>query len=355
MSKRKDYINQNIQNILNALETATSIKEVEEKVGLSTFKIRKALEANGYDFEEVKQKLKERRNHNRVVNRKISKEPAPAVRKDFLIDASIVGLAEFEETLNDLKNQGKIILTSVTIRELDKLQKSLDFVSRNARIILKQAAEDDKNFECCLIDENFEEVDDNIIEYCRQNKKEVILVTSDKVMTLKARMYGIETKYFQQNHNQDETRKYKHELEEPKEEEEISSDYWKPEELPNYDMSYDRVSTLYPIKYNRKGERIFYCSKNNKKVSKIFSHGREFRNDCKVLEIGDDIFIATKKQDDAYKNYVSFVHYQIRNLEEVDNCNVIYFKKIYDFDDFQLIEREVYRKFVSKFVEEVGL
>ena len=40
-----------------------------------------------------------------------------------------------------------------------------------------------------------------IVKYCAEHKEQVILMTADKTMALKARMYGVKTKYLKQIDN----------------------------------------------------------------------------------------------------------------------------------------------------------
>ena len=123
--------------------------------------------------------------------------------KQYVIDASITGTENFREIFSKLHSKSsKIILTSITIRELDMIQHFRnDNSARNARNILSTAAKDEnsESFSCIQISEDKELADDNIISYCNSNKNAVILATADKVMALKARMYGIQTEYYSCN------------------------------------------------------------------------------------------------------------------------------------------------------------
>ena len=67
-----------------------------------------------------------------------------------------------------------------------------------------------KDFECVVIDETLETPDDCIIKYCAGNKSNVILFTADKTMDLKARAFGVKTKFFKQPKSAENSMKKPH-------------------------------------------------------------------------------------------------------------------------------------------------
>lgn len=65
-------------------------------------------------------------------------------------------------------------------------------------LIIKNTAENLNSFETVLINETLDTPDDCIIKYCADHKESVTLLTSDKTMALKARMYSVQVHYFKQ-------------------------------------------------------------------------------------------------------------------------------------------------------------
>lgn len=118
---------------------------------------------------------------------------------EYVIDASLCGRDDIPKIIeNILSENKKIIITSITLEELDRLQfKSHDSISvAGARYILRIAAEDQKNmFKLQLVNRDYTLADDCIIEYCIENTS-CCLLTSDKVMALKARVFGVESIFY---------------------------------------------------------------------------------------------------------------------------------------------------------------
>ncbi len=198
----------------------------------------------------------------------------------YVLDASITGVRQLDEIIN--KKNVRYVLTSVTIEELENLSKFRDVDARDARKILAKAAENPEVFEIVLIP-NGKTPDDSIVEYCMKNSEKVILITSDKKMALKARMYKIITEYYAQN-------KYK-----------------------------KKLSTLYPTK--KIGDKLFILTGNKKKKITILKKGVIVSNTGTEteLEVGEEVLISTKKE-----HYYTFAHYKIISKETEKNCRLIY-------------------------------
>ena len=125
--------------------------------------------------------------------------------KSYVIDASITGANIFKEYFSKMyESNSKIILTSITIDELEKMQKFNDTQGYYARKILNIAAENAEKFLNVLIDETDEIADNCIIKYCAKNRENVKLVSSDKTMVLKSRMYGVETIFLEHQNKHEE-------------------------------------------------------------------------------------------------------------------------------------------------------
>lgn len=132
----------------------------------------------------------------------ITKEPNEVVFspfnrriKGFLIDASISDCPCLKELLNKLVKQNmRIIITSISLNEFDKLQQSNDIAkqesSKGARYVLSRALADRDHFSVVLIDSKYALADDSILQYCI-DQKDLGLITADKVMAFKADMFKI--------------------------------------------------------------------------------------------------------------------------------------------------------------------
>lgn len=237
--------------------------------------------------------------------------------KKYVIDASITGIQSLRDTISKIcAANSKIILTSITIKELEKMQKFSDFQGIDARYILALAAENFSHFETVLIDETFDTPDDCIIHYCAENKNYVTLLTSDKTMVLKARMYGVQVKYLK--HNQT------------------------PKGKSFTKNSNSKIKTLTPAKRvaNKLLISIFYTNTMSLCVS---SNGIVYTDGIRELRIGDDVFIATKKV-----NYITFAHYKIVSLYSENNCELIYSKRFYNYNYID-VPKESYESFIENF------
>ena len=206
-----------------------------------------------------------------------------------VIDASICGIEGILGRLKDIMSNGEIIvLTSITIRELEQMQKFKDISGRDAKQLLAIAAENPESTECVLIDEDFPIADDAIINYCAQHKEEIILLTSDKTMALKARSFGCEVEYLKQD-----------------------------PELNN------QVRTLYAAK--SVGNKLVIDDLQNAYRSiTVISGGRIYTQGHMELHIGDNLFICSRK---GYGG-IMFTHFKVLNLDEVDNVLQVYHRRI---------------------------
>lgn len=353
MSKRNmNEIEKDYKRIRNVVDTTpvTSIKDIAKATNLSEWEVRTSLdkhprvkekikaqlEQNRKDAEngkktkketpenqniaeknvESKQDFEEKRMENpKVESKEIQPKETAAVDNYFVIDASITGIEDLKEILSKhCVANSKIILTSVTIKELEKLQKFNDIQAIDACNIMNMSIENPNNFQSVLIDESLETPDDCIIKYCADNKDRVTLLTSDKGMVLKARMYGVQTQYLKQ------TLKV------------------------NPVSSYSRKTTLLHVR--KIGGQLFISDFNTDCRSiLLISKGLEYTEGVHKLKIGDEVYIATKKPD-----YMTFAHYHITSLSTENNCNLIYSKRIYNVSKISDLPKEGYKSFMRDFL-----
>lgn len=240
----------------------------------------------------------------------------------FVIDASISGVEGIMDDLNRICcTKCKIILTTVTIQELEKMQRFHDNDGKDARRILAMAAGDYDHFECVLIDDTVGTPDDCIIKYCADNKDDVVLLTADKTMELKARAYGIKTHFFRHT----------------------PTSFTTIPQTPD-----DGNHTLHAAR--EINGKLYICDFENESRSiRVFSNGIEYSARTIELKIGDDVYIATKKFD-----YVTFAHYQITSLSRVSNCISVYHKRLYDPKEINDLPAAAYKAFMREFKRKVN-
>ena len=239
----------------------------------------------------------------------------------FVIDTSISGVPDVTVLLEELAksidgSNDKIILTSVVYKELDRLQKRNVENSRNARAILTLANTDKEHYKFVQINSSSDLADDNILRFCEEHRNSVILLTADKTMNIDAEAKSVKTYFFKLP--------------------------VKPKKVPS------KIRTLYNTK--RKSEKL-YLTTTFDSVStayRVRSNGIEY--DVKVtrgpkeLHIGDDVLVAKNK---GY--YISLTHFRVISLYENNNCEIIYYKRIYNSKDLQQLKSAFYKSFIKDF------
>ena len=206
MAKRTQIkIEKDYKRIRDAAQNATSISDIAKTTNLSRTEILVSLKKHPIIYKNIKeqliknaeQKKLEMQERKALENVEVL-EVSTKVKNRYVLDISLTGYSFFKDMVDKiLENNSKIILTSVVIKELERQQRKNEPSNiSNVRYILAKAAELKENFETILINETFETPDDCIIDYCVKNKDNAILCTSDKTMSLKARMYGVEVEYY---------------------------------------------------------------------------------------------------------------------------------------------------------------
>ncbi len=333
--RTKKEIEQDCKRLKEAAKTATTFKELEKATGLSYAMIQTTLSKHPTIFKRIKAQL--------VLNKEKATLETPEVPETapievttetsdlpemvstkqeenfsfFVIDASICGIQHLRNILSQISlNNGKIILTSITIKELEKLQKFDDVDGNDARYILGLAAENPNRFENVLIDETVGIPDDCIVKYCADHKDSITLLTSDKTMALKARMLCVHVRYFKHFNSPTVTQTARH--------------------------TKAKIMTLIPA--NRVHNQLFISNFQRTFMSiRVFSNGFEYNEGTKKLKIGDDVLIATKKAD-----YITFAHYRMISLRATNNCELVYSRRFYK-DDKLIVSEPEYKSFLQDF------
>lgn len=110
---------------------------------------------------------------------------------------------------------------------------------------------------------------------------------------------------------------------------------------PKFDTN-SKISTLFPA--NRIGNKLLISKFLTPTMSiRVCSNSLEYNDGIIELNVGDDVFIATKKPD-----YITFAHYKIISLYSENNCELIYSKRFYDYNDIDVPEI-AYKSFIKDF------
>lgn len=346
MAKRtQKEIEQDCKRIKEAAKTATSIKELEQATGLSYAMINTTLSKHPIIFKRIKEQLDINLANREKAKSEAKKQTSPAIKgietshvstadnfSGFVIDASISGVENIKELLLKIcTTDKKIILTSITIRELENLQKSITLQGKDARYFLALAAENPKSFVSQLIDETIGIPDDCIIKYCVDNKDKFILLTSDKTMALKARMYGVEVQYFKKTNKQTNSK--------------VETSDTNANLVPTSTLAStnSNIRTLFPAK--KIGNKLMLSDFHTDTRSiRVYSDKYLYNNGTRELKIGDNVFIASKKDD-----CITFAHYKMISVEATNNCELIFSRRIYDYSKPDL-PKIIYKKFFNDFL-----
>lgn len=323
MTKRTNLeIEKDYKAIRKLVETkpVTSFTEIAEELSLSLSEIRTSLSKHPKVQEKIALQMEE--NKAKLKGKSTAEEqpetntcPAGSL---FVIDASFAGTSDFENKVSDiLSSDGKIVLTSVSIKEFEKMQNFHDGLAVNSRHILSMAAEKPADFVSVLIDESLDTADDCIVKYCADNKDRVTLLTADKTMTLKARMFGVQTEYFKQDRQ-------------------LHSNF----KVPHYDSN---CNTL-PVARKVGNKLIVSIFSHSNRSIMILSNGVEHTSGSFELSIGDNVYVATKRH-----NYTHFEHFRVTSLSERNNCRLIYSTHIYNWTQINNLPKAVYKAFMRDF------
>lgn len=346
MAKRtQKEIEKDCKRIKEAAKTATSIKELEQATGLSYAMINTTLSKHPIIFKRIKEQLDINLANREKAKSEAKKQTSPAINgvetsnvstannlSGFVIDASISGVENIKELLLEICNTDKkIILTSITIKELENLQKSITLQGKDARYFLALAAENPKSFVSQLIDETVGIPDDCIIKYCADNKDKFILLTSDKAMALKARMYGVEVQYFKKTNKQTNSK--------------VETADTNANLVPTSTLAStnSNIRTLFPAK--KIGNKLMLSDFHTDTRSiRVYSDRYVYNNGTRELKIGDNVFIASKKDD-----CITFAHYKMISVEATNNCELIFSRRIYDYSKPDL-PKILYKNFFKDFL-----
>lgn len=232
----------------------------------------------------------------------------------YVVDASMAGI----NNLFKIIKEKTIVLTSLTIKELDKLQKNdiNSAISFDARKLLLMAANGESNIELVQIEEKHVIADDNIIDYCSNNKNDVILLTADKVMAINARMKLVNVQYYTRDTNKKNKSR---------------NTFKSPDNL----FSFNQASWI-------SGKMVITDFNTEKNSICVISDNHIYYEGWLELKVGDNIYIITKKG-----RYIKFTHYEVVTLSQEKNCKIVYSKRFYKSYTRIDVPKKSYKDFIE--------
>lgn len=248
----------------------------------------------------------------------IQKTFKPGVK--FVIDASITSVKNIRAVLKKIGEdpeleEFKVVLTSITIHELQMLQKGKDSDGYDARFIMNHAIDHKESYELVQIPETEKTPDACIIRYCA-HKRDVVLLTSDKEMALDANLKGVNVLFFKQPEKKCQTKKF------------------------------DGIVSLYPTR--KIGNQLFTgeMQTSMRSMMVITQDGKKYSKNICELHLGDDILIASLKDD-----CLIFVHYKLISMSSENNAQTLFSRRYYATDEIDNLESELYQNFLREFIK----
>ena len=204
--RAQQQIENDCKIIQEATRTAKSMRELGLATGLSIQQISTTLSKHPIIFKRVKtqldaNKIKNVQNPTNSQNTVIIEAPKQPILGDdnyFVLDISTLWYKNLKNFIcQELDNNIKFILTSVTIRELSKFQSLPNCIGNMARYILNLAVYREDSFKTVVINETYDTIDECIVQFCVANKEKVKLLTSKESMFLTSKMHSIKVQYLQ--------------------------------------------------------------------------------------------------------------------------------------------------------------
>ena len=346
MAKRTQrQIELDCKRIQEAAKKAVSMKELGEITGLTQAEIRTSLSKHPIISKKVQKQVEENKlaadfEHSKSKKTMPKDEPNKAnenpntlgnndYEMGFVIDTSMAGVEAIHELFSKIyATDAKIILTSVVRQELNVMQfAKKDLLAGQARRIMAMALGRPEKFCNVLIDETVGTHDDCIVKYCVDNKERVILLTADKNMALDAKEKSVEVEFFKGS--------FKH----------VRS-------LNNTMVPKKgnvNIRTLHPAR--KVGNKLLIMDmQGDRRDIRVWSNGREHVDGIVELKVGDDVYIAAKKN-----NGITFGHYKIITLYEEDNCKQVFFKKFHSYHEIEELTEGPYKVFAMAYWNKLGL
>lgn len=330
---KPDY-KKRIVKILEASKTCESFVELSKVTGFSDFIIRNTLSKFPEKEAIVRKNLGKDKSSNVAICKDDKSLDKSQKNKEFsvvMLDTSINHAENIFQILEEYVQNGKILgITDVVLEELAKSQhKSASNLNQSARDFLYILMDNISAFKLFEVKHSMKEretPDEAIIEATLNLKGEAILLTSDKEMYIKTLLKGGKARILLDKER--EPKKFKCAIKE--QEVEVK-------ELKN------RKKITFIDAHEEEGKLFFKRKKRRTQIVKVIArNGEEKQGDEIELEIGDHIFICTKRED-----YISFLDYEVYFLKE-DGFLEKFHTKSYNCDAIVSIENYDYKKFIEQ-------
>ena len=334
---KKDIIHKNLKEdkekdgyerklIIEESKNCKNLKELEKNTGLSYFIIKKRLSNFPIEQQEVKNKIIKNKIKNNTTQKDSNEKKIvdDNNQKVIMIDTSTCSVEDIFYYMEDYVRNGYVLgITDIVLDELDNLQKGKSKEACTMLYIILYNISFFKFYEEKTIEEQ-DTPDEKILKACKENGTE--LITSDKMMCIKALLKGIKARYINNNPTEKmENLLFNLEIEDPKKIRKNRRAF-----VPNA---------------NFKNNYLIYSKKSeNKEYVKVFTrNGQEKYGSEIAIETGDHIFLAKDKGD-----YITFIDYEICNKSSKYCAYIRTNYKSYKCDVVINISDERYKKFLEE-------
>ena len=331
--RRKPNNKRRLTKILEASETCKSFAELSKATGFSDFIIKNTLSKFPDEEAMVRENLDKNR-PSQATTAKVEKNISASKNDNnfsiAMLDTSVYGLDNIFEILEEYAREGKILgITDVVLEELANLQKTMDTKGKCACNFLYIIMDNLSAFQLFEVKHNMlerETIDEAIIRATLDLGKKALLLTSDKEMYIKAALKGVKAKYLLSSKKREN--KFEFNLEETREK----------------SKEHRKIKAKTFIDAHEENGKLFFIRKKRKtQLVKIFSKSGEEKYGDKIeLEIGDHVFICTKRED-----YIRFLDYEVYFLKE-DGFLERYSTKSYNCDVTVNVENHDYKKVIEQ-------
>ena len=366
MGRSKKEIEKDCIKIKEAARGVKSLKELSEVTGLSYAKIRTTLSSHPIIERRVKEQISKNKENLKLEEVKTPSQTSNSTEIDvlstqtdsnptevdvlstqtdsnpteakitsytYVMDTSMCSIENFRDIINRLiLERKKINLTSVVVKELQKTKLYRDACAANAKFIFSVAARFEDSFIYSKIAEDAETPDKCIINYCIKHRDSVILLSADNEMTVDARLHGVVVRHFEhQSCN-----------------------------LSDNDLSFrnyrnaSKIVTLHSV-YKDNGDLKFSINNDRHHRYCLLSSGTKYTYGEHKLNIGDIVYVATDKIDQAGNRYLTFAAYQIISAYLEKNARLIASYRVYNDEEIDKLENSDYIEFFSDFHNQLTL
>lgn len=324
---RKPDINKRLEQIILASETCDSMSGISKVTGLSKFIVKNTLSKFPTEAEKVKENLAKNKEESKAeAEENKAKNRTSNNSNDFsfvMLDTSISGTEDIFHILETYVKEGKkLALTDVMLEELANVQKGSTKQAESAREFLYIIMDNLSSFQLFKAKHEMTEketADEAIIKSCVELDNNVLLLTSDKEMYIKAMLQNVNTRYL------------------PKVIEE--------REKQLFDLRKKKAKrniVEFADIFIKNGKAIYRDRNRDNQYIKVFSRNKkEKQGKAIVLEKGDHIFICTAKED-----YMTFADYEIYDTT-VNKVNMRFNFRIYNCDPVIDFAQPDYKKFAE--------